>query len=55
MYLILVGAIVFIGCIVGFFGIVFFARDLLQEVEEAARSLPSEDLGHALDMVDEGE
>jgi hypothetical protein len=55
MYLLLVGAIVFIGCILGFFGVLVFARDLLQEVEEAARSLPSEDLGHALDIVDEGE
>jgi hypothetical protein len=32
-----------------------FARDFQQEVEEIAHSLPSEDLGHALDIVDEGE
>jgi hypothetical protein len=55
MYWFLVGAIIFIGSVVGFFGILVFARDLLQEVEETARSLPPEDLGHALDIVDEGE
>jgi hypothetical protein len=51
----LIGAIVLVGGGLGFLGILFFARDLLQEVEETARSLPPEDLGYALDIVDEGE
>ncbi len=55
MYWFLVSAIILIGASVGFFGILFFARDLLQEVEETANSLPPEDLGHALDIVDEKE
>ena len=51
----LVGAVILIGCVWVFLGTLFLARDLLQEAEDTARSLPPEDLGHALDIVDEEE
>jgi hypothetical protein len=53
MYWLIVGAIFVIGCILAFFGTLCVARDLQAVVGETVRSLPPEDLSHALDIVDD--
>jgi hypothetical protein len=51
----LIGGICLIGCLLSFVGAMFVAADLLQEVNARARILPPEDLGHAIDVLDEAE
>jgi hypothetical protein len=51
----LIVGIVVIGYLLSFVGTMFVATDCLQEVNETARILPREDLGHAIDVLDEVE
>jgi hypothetical protein len=55
MHWLVIGAIVIVVCILAFIGGLFLATNLRQEVDESARLLPPQDLGHALDILDEGE
>ena len=51
----LIAGIFVIGCILSFVGTLYVARDVLQEVDEMSQILPSEDLSHAMDILDEAE
>jgi hypothetical protein len=55
MLWLLIGGIFLIGCLLSFFGTMFVETHLLQEVNETARILPSADLCHAIDVLDEEE
>jgi len=55
MLWLLIGGIFLIGCLLSFVGTMFVETHLLQEVNETAPILPSADLCHAIDVLDEEE
>jgi hypothetical protein len=55
MYWPLIGVVLVFGGIWAFVATLNFATDLRRLVDEAVLSLPPEDVGHAMDVLDEEE
>jgi hypothetical protein len=51
----LIGVVLVFGGIWAFVATLYFASDLRRSVDEAVRSLPPEDIGHAIDVLNEEE